>query len=77
MLYATKGLKKVVFNMAGGGFFCCLNLSSSLYRNMRALVGGYCVLLKCYVATEQLYSINKFEVSHSLIWMLAFCELNL
>lgn len=76
-LSASKGLKNAVFHMSVGGFLCCLDLSSSLYRNMRALVGEYCTLLKCCEATGQLHSINKFETSHSLIKMPAFPDVNL
>lgn len=39
-------------------------------------MGEYCTVLKCYVATGQLYSTNKFEASRSLIRVQAFPDVN-
>lgn len=77
MVICTERVKEHCFSHVCGGFSL---LSGSFFKpiqNMRALVGEYCTLLKCCEATGQLYSINKFEASHSLIKMPAFPDVNL
>lgn len=77
LLLAAKGLKEMGFIMAVRGFCFSLDLSSSLYRNKRALVGECCTLLKRCVATGELYSANKCEGSHSSVGVPAFPDVHL